>query len=324
MPLLPPKCKCSKCGYTERAGVADGLAVLSDPRYQKKCRKCQGVMWVTTDVAKWQAKAEEERKQRGIEIAEPEPEAAPEPAAEAEPEAEPEPEPEPGPEPEPTSEPEAEAEPAANAGLGFADVVVEAAAEAGVSLGNARLNYLVQRVRSHDFESNDGPDDESPEREAEPEPEPEPGAEAEAEPEPEPEPDAGPAKGDISAWIAETPWLERTLPGSDVLQAAMARIEHAVVSESVHREKLKSLVRCTGVHSILSAKLHVASNDMLWCSAAQARGQVGRAGGMPRGDHAQDREGRGGRRCLPGQALTAAARAAPAAGARGRADRSRR
>ena len=116
MPLLPPKCKCSKCGYTERAGVADGLAVLSDPRYQKKCRKCQGVMWVTTDVAKWQAKAEEERKQRGIEIAEPEPEAAPEPAAEAEPEAEPEPEPEPGPEPEKRSEeeaPEPEAEPCA-------------------------------------------------------------------------------------------------------------------------------------------------------------------------------------------------------------------
>ena len=112
MPLLPPKCKCSKCGYTERAGVADGIAVLSDPRYQKKCRKCQGVMWVTTDVAKWQAKAEEERKQRGIEIAEPEPEAAPEPAAEAEPEPEPEPEPEAEPCPEPAAEPE----PAADSG----------------------------------------------------------------------------------------------------------------------------------------------------------------------------------------------------------------
>ena len=120
MPLLPPKCKCSKCGYTERAGVADGIAVLSDPRYQKKCRKCQGVMWVTTDVAKWQAKAEEERKQRGIEIAEPEPEAAPEPAAEAEPEPEPEPEAEPEPEPEPEAEPcpepAAEPEPAADSG----------------------------------------------------------------------------------------------------------------------------------------------------------------------------------------------------------------
>ena len=112
MPLLPPKCKCSKCGYTERAGVADGIAVLSDPRYQKKCRKCQGVMWVTTDVAKWQAKAEEERKQRGIEIAEPEPEAAPEPAAEAEPEPEPEAEPE----AEPCAEPAAEPEPAADSG----------------------------------------------------------------------------------------------------------------------------------------------------------------------------------------------------------------
>ena len=118
MPLLPPKCKCSKCGYTERAGVADGLAVLSDPRYQKKCRKCQGVMWVTTDVAKWQAKAEEERKQRGIDIAEPEPEAAPEPAAEAEPEPEPEPEPDPEAEPEaePCPEPAAEPEPAADSG----------------------------------------------------------------------------------------------------------------------------------------------------------------------------------------------------------------
>ena len=118
MPLLPPKCKCSKCGYTERAGVADGIAVLSDPRYQKKCRKCQGVMWVTTDVAKWQAKAEEERKQRGIEIAEPEPEAAPEPAAEAEPEPAPEPEPEPEAEPEaePCPEPAAEPEPAADSG----------------------------------------------------------------------------------------------------------------------------------------------------------------------------------------------------------------
>ena len=118
MPLLPPKCKCSKCGYTERAGVADGIAVLSDPRYQKKCRKCQGVMWVTTDVAKWQAKAEEERKQRGIEIAEPEPEAAPEPAAEAEPEPEPQPEPEPEAEPEaePCPEPAAEPEPAADSG----------------------------------------------------------------------------------------------------------------------------------------------------------------------------------------------------------------
>jgi len=112
MPLLPPKCKCSKCGYTERAGMADGVAILSDPRYQKKCRKCQGVMWVTTDVAKWQAKAEEERKQRGI--AEPEPEAAPEPAAEAEPEPAPEPEAEP--EAEPCAEPAAEPEPAAESG----------------------------------------------------------------------------------------------------------------------------------------------------------------------------------------------------------------